>query len=200
MSLFWRLGLLVLLMAVIAWIDWRRHGVSASKWREYAFLIAAGLLGSLFGMTLDNLTATVSPDFFVYGKGIAIGDGFRGRVTYVGFHAGLLAGVIVGGVYLLANNKRPDRKSLPFLQLFRFALWPILVAVLLMPLVASLMYSFDPLGVGKGVDFLSPSQQRWFLAVWGINVGGYLGGLLGTIRGVVGIRKTRAATPQDTPL
>jgi hypothetical protein len=192
MGLFWRLVVLVVLMAIVAWIDWRRHGANAVKWREYSFLWIAGLLGSLIGMLLDNITATLSPDFFVLGKGIAAGEGFRLRVTYFGFHAGLLAGVVLGGVYLLANNRKPDRKSLSLTQLFRFAIYPIMGALLLMPIISPLICYCNPFGVGSDLGF-TPPQQRWFLAVLGINVAGYLGGLAGTVWGVLKIRRARAS-------
>jgi hypothetical protein len=195
MGLFERLAILVALMAMIAWIDWRRRGAESTKWREYGFLIAAALLGSLFGMSLDNLTATLSPEFFIYGKGIEAGDGFRGRVTYFGFHAGLLAGAIVGGLFLLANNKRSDRPSVTYRRLFWFAWRPVLLAIAGMPPLAALFCFVDPLRLGeRAIDFLTPEQQRWFLVVLGINVGGYLGGSLGTIWGVLRIRKMRKMT------
>ncbi len=42
---------------------------------------------------------------------------------------------------------------------------------------------------------LTPSQIRWLIAVWGVNVGTYLGGALGAAWGVVRIRRARAARP-----
>jgi hypothetical protein len=180
-------------MAGIAWIDWRRHAAEATKWREYAFLWIAGLLGGVVGMVGDNTTATLSPEFFLYGKGIALGDGFRWRVTEFGFHAGLVAGVVIGGIFLLANNRKPGRPGLAYLRLIRFALRPIGLAALCIPLIAPLVYFFDPLGIGADFQILlpRPEQMRGFLLVWGTNIAMYTGGLLGTLWGVFGIRRAR---------
>lgn len=192
MNLLWRLLILVLLMAVVAWFDWRRRGPEATRWREYVFLLLAGLIGGIIGIANDHVTATISPEYFFIGKGIALGDGFRLHVTELGFHAGLLAGVVIGGAFLMANNSKPNRPSLPAKKLVRFALYPILGALILVPLGALLAWLFDPLNFTADLhEALTPPQITRFLAVWGVHLGLYAGGLLGTIAGIVGIRKAR---------
>jgi hypothetical protein len=193
MTFAWRLAGVILVMTVIAWIDWRRHRAHATKWREYAFFWTAGLLGGLIGVLLDNLTARLSPAFFVLEKGISPGPGFRYRVTELAFHAGLVAGVAVGGAYLIANNPKPGRQNLSYARLFRFAVRPMIGAFALAPIVSPLICLWDPLGMTTDLaDLLTPSQSHWLVAVWGINIGMYLGGCLGAIWGVVGIRRARA--------
>jgi hypothetical protein len=199
MNLPWRLLILVLLMALVAWIDWRRRGPQATRWREYGFLLAAGLLGGLIGIAIDQFTSTVSPDYFIYGKGIPAGNGFRLRVAELGFHAGLLAGVVIGGAYLLANNPQPDRPGLPTPRLFRFALHPFLFALFLAPVGSFIAYSYDPLGYRSDLrDIFDTSQVRGFLAVWGAHAGIYAGALLGTVWGVLHIRRRRNGRCQPT--
>ncbi len=194
MNGYWRLGVLVLLMAIVAGIDWRRNGAAATKWREYAFLLAAGLLGGLIGIGNDLITLTISPDYFVLGKGIPAGDYFRGHVVSLGFQAGLLMGMLVGGIYLIANNPKPNRCSLPLIHLFRFALPPILAAIALVPIGALLICRWDPLSFrapSQLGDLLTPIQATRFLTVWGMHLGIYAGGLLGTINGVFATRRRR---------
>jgi hypothetical protein len=181
MGFFWRLGALVVLFALIAWIDWRRKAAQATKWREYSFLLVAGLLGGLIGVAIDQVTATISPDYFVLGKGIPTGDGFRLGVAGLGFQAGLVMGMVVGGIYLIANNPRPDRRSLRSMQLLRFALPPVLASMLLVPLAAFTVHCWDPLNLARELsDLLSPTQTDHFLTVWGMHLGIYAGGILGT--------------------
>jgi hypothetical protein len=192
MNLLSRLLLLVSLMALIAWLDWRRHSTRATRWREYGFLLAAGLWGGLMGVAIDQFTATLSPEYFLYGKGIPAGQGFRLRVAELGFHAGLLAGVVIGGSYLLANNPKPDRPGLPIRRLFRFALYPILFAIVLSPVGAIAAFCRDPFSYRSQLgDVLDPPQIRAFLAVWGAHVGIYAGALFGTVWGIVRIRRIR---------
>jgi hypothetical protein len=193
MSLLARLSLLLALMAIVAGIDWRRNGSRGTKWREYAFLIVSGLLGGLFGIANDHLTATISADYFVLGKGIVADGQFRLSVTGLGFQAGLCAGAVIGGCYLTANNPKPERPNLAYPRLLQFGLWPLFFAVLVAPLVSLLVCRWDPLDFGSRLgDVLSPPQLIRFLAVWGIHLGLYAGGLIGTICGVVGIRRARA--------
>ncbi len=192
MNLFWRLLILVLLMAIVALIDWRRRGQEATRWREYAFLLLAGLMGGFVGIANDHVTATISPEYFFIGKGIKLDDGFRRHVTELGFHAGLLAGVVIGGAFLMANNPKPNRPSLPAKKLVRFALYPIVGALVLVPLGSVSAYYLDPLNFSSDLsEALSPEQIGRFLAVWGIHLGLYASGLAGTIAGVLGIRRMR---------
>ena len=44
------LDVLVLLMTIVAYIDWRWRGPAATKWREYGFLLIGGLLGTVWGV------------------------------------------------------------------------------------------------------------------------------------------------------
>jgi hypothetical protein len=100
------LGALLLLMLVVAFVDWWWRGAQATRWREYSFLLAAGMFGGLLGVAIDQFTATISPGYFVVGKGVSAGAGFRLGVAGIGFQAGLAVGMVIGGVYLLANNPR----------------------------------------------------------------------------------------------
>jgi hypothetical protein len=75
-------------------------------------------------------------------------------------------------------------------SLFRFALRPILAAFILAPICSLLARHYDPMGYVSDLrEVLTPSQTHGFLAVWGIHLGIYAGGFLGTIWGVVGIRR-----------
>jgi hypothetical protein len=196
MNGYWRLGVLAMLMSIVAGIDWRRNGAAATKWREYAFLLAAGLLGGLIGIANDLITSTISPDYFVIGKGIPADGYFRLHVVSLGFQAGLMMGMLVGGIYLIANNPKPNRRSLPLVQLFRFALPPILTAIALAPLGALLIGRWDPLNFRSPSqlgNLLNPTQATRFLTVWGMHLGIYAGGLLGTFYGVFAIRRCRTS-------
>jgi len=179
-------------MAIVAWIDWRRRGQEATRWREYVFLLLAGLMGGMVGIANDHVTATISPEYFFIGKGIKLDDSFRWHVTELGFHAGLLAGVVIGGAFLMANNPKPKRPSLPAKKLVRFALYPILGILVMVPLGSVMAYYLDPLNFSADLsEALSPEQIGRFLAVWGIHLGLYAGGIVGTVVGVLGIRRMR---------
>jgi hypothetical protein len=194
MAFCWRLIALVTLMAVVAWIDWRRHAEQATRWREYSFLLVAAMLGGIAGVAIDQLTSTISPDYFVLGKGIPDDADFRLHVVALGFQAGLIVGMVIGGIYLIVNNPRPDRGRLSFIGLLRFGVAPLMAALTVAPVAALVCYNWDPLDLRHELrDQLSPLQINHFLVVWGVHVGLYLGGAAGTILGVVQIRRTRSA-------
>jgi hypothetical protein len=184
-----RLGILVVLLSLVAAIDWWWYRSRATRWREYSFLLAAGLFGALFGIVNDHITATISPEYFTIGKGLPLAQ-FRLQVTGLGFQAGFGAGAVVGMLYLFANSHRPQRPSLPILRLFRFAWWPVFAAILLAPVGSWIAYRFDPLGfTSQLAGILSPSEISRFLAVWGIHLGLYAGGLLGTACALLRLRR-----------
>jgi hypothetical protein len=192
MALLWRLPLLLALMAAVAWIDWRRHGDRATKWREYGFLLAVGLLGGMLGVAIDQITATISPEYFVVGKGIAHDDYFRLNIALFGFQGGLVAGMAIGGMFLIANNPRPDRPSLPTPRLFWLASWPIWIALAAVPFGCFAALRWDPIGLAKELsDVISLAAMAQFLAVWGIHLGLYVGGAVGAVFGVVRVRRLR---------
>jgi hypothetical protein len=207
MDFCWRLAALLALMMFIAWIDWRRHGDRATKWREYSFLIVAGMLGGAFGVAIDQLTSTISPDYFVLGKGIPNDAVFRMHVATLGFQAGFVMGMLVGGIYLLANNPHPDCIALPYVRLFRYAIAPIIAAIVVAPFSALVIGNWDPLNLAHELrGALSPADIDHFRLVWGIHVGLYAGGLIGAILGVMRIRRLRArvgelpsAPPAESP-
>jgi hypothetical protein len=188
-----RLSILFALLSAVAAIDWWRYRSRATKWREYGFLLAAGLMGALFGVVNDHITATLSPEYFTIGKGLAAADGFRCRVTALGFQAGFGAGAIIAMSYLLANSGK-RRPSLPIRRLFRFIWPPIVAALLLAPVGSWIAYRVDPLGFTSLLEgMLSPAKIGRFRAVWGIHLGLYAGGLLGTLWSILRLRRLRAA-------
>ena len=56
---------------VFALVDLRRRGREATRWREYLFLVACVLVALAYGVVNDQLTTTISWEYFAYGKGIA---------------------------------------------------------------------------------------------------------------------------------
>ena len=125
-----RLGvLLVVLGAILAW-DYRRHGAKGTRWREYLFLVAVGLLGAGIGVAHDLVTSSISEDYFVIGKGMNKGVGFRSSVIELGAHAGFFAAVVGAGIYLLANGRRDGTSPLSLGRLARLVWKPLVCALL----------------------------------------------------------------------
>src|SRR2546426_1135896 len=97
-SLATRCLLLVSLMALVAVVDLLRNRSQATRWREYAFILAFGGAGALVGMAVDSITSSVSRDYFIVGKGVAAGPTFMKEMLSVGACAGFCMGCLVAGV------------------------------------------------------------------------------------------------------
>jgi hypothetical protein len=173
---YYRVGLLVGLMAVVAGVDFWRHGREGSKYREYGFVLMAGMAGALAGFVNDWITSSISPDYFILGKGLEAGDDLRLRAGVFGLKTGLSAGIIGGAVCLFAAARKsgfPPEQARAMLQ----ALWmPVLGAVLLgvtLPVIAG---GFDPVGLSARLDAVLKAEQiARFRLVWWIHTGLYAG-------------------------
>ena len=206
-----RVAIGVAIFIALAISDWRRHGDRATRWREYLFLVACAVLALAYGAVNDQLTTTISWEFFAHGKGVADAlppreppnsAAFRWEVAKIGMKATWTAGLIVGVALLIANNPRRDgRPRLPYPQLLRLV--PLVFGVTILTAaclgIAGYFGAFAP----TNEDFrdmlrLDQWRPRRFMAVYGIHLGGYVGGVLGTVIAVVLVTRMRrrAATGQ----
>jgi hypothetical protein len=180
-----RLAVLLVALATVAALERWKRGPEATRWREYSFLLGAAVVGAVFGASFDQISLSLSPAYFELGKGIEVGDGFRLRVTTLGAQAGFVAGLILGGMLLMANNPRPGLKGLPYRRLATHVFPVPLAALVLAPFGAVFMYIYSPdLEIAANV---LPS----FLTVWGLHCGLYLGALVGVVFAVSGVRRER---------
>jgi hypothetical protein len=184
------------IFAALAIADFRRRRNAATKWREYSLLLAAVLVALAYGAINDQITVTISPEYFLYGKELAavVGDpprsqaALRWAAAKVGFKATWSVGLIFGVVLLLANN---PWRGLPRLRNRR-----LLRLLLIIPLTAAVLGAIGGLLGYRGVmtnwqsdfqDIASANlwRPRRFMAAWGVHLGGYVGGSLGTTVAVV---------------
>ncbi len=188
----WRLLALLVFLGAVAGVEWLRKREEANRWREFAFLLAAAVAGGVFGALVDQVTVTLSPEYFVAGKGLAQGDGLRLRAGYMGFQAGFLGGAVASGVLLVANTPRAGQPLLSFRALWVCALLPLAGALLLAP-GGALLGSLDPLDLRPDVyGAVARVRAPAFLRVWGIHAGLYLGAILGLGVAVWRVRRLRA--------
>lgn len=195
-----RLVILFLLVAIVTLADLWFHRAAATRWKEYSFLLFAAMLGALFGLANDTLTSWLSPEYFIYGKGIAQGPRFHANVLALGFQAGFGAAFLAAACFLFANNPKPGLPQLAYRQLIFFIFRPTIAAVFLaIVLGISSAWFIHPSPNSSVAKISSPDATVWFLRVWCIHLGLYLGLLFGTISACFAIRRTRRKVAVMSP-
>ena len=176
----------------LAIYDLVKNGRQAKRWREYSFLLLTIALAEIYGIVNDLITSRISWEYFYYGKGLsqALGahippnaSALAWEAAKVGMKASWTAGAIVGVALLIANNPRADRPQLLYRRLI--ALLPSILLIII-PVALGLgiagyfgylsWISSDLQGIVRENQF----RPRWFLCVFGIHLGAYVGGAIGT--------------------
>lgn len=195
------------IFAVLAGVDLWRNGRRATRWREYLFLLAAVILAMAYGLANDYIASGISWEYFYYGKGLdhVLGPhvppdpaALARSACAVGLRATWSAGLIVGVVLLIANNPRPGRPQLPYRKLL--ILLPAIfagaavIAVLGAWVGAMGWLAWTNADIGSLVreNLFRPKR---FMSVYGLNLGGYAGGLLATVAAAIYIRRHRRREP-----
>ncbi len=188
-SFWWRALILVALLALIAFIEYRRHGAQAHRWREYLALVAFALSGGLFAFGIDQITSRISPEYFLYAKGLPR-ENFTWEVINLSLKAGVTAGFLCGGLLLFAHSRYTSGTSLP--QLDRCLPAPWIGGLVGGVLLGVIVY------LGFGADWYSgsvfPSSDDRSLPyemVAGIHFGVYLGGVIATIWCVTQMKRSQ---------
>lgn len=157
-------------------------------------LLLAPMIGGLYGILHDQLTYTISPEYYTkfkfYQFGLmdsgneAIFPNPRLQVAQVGFLAtwwmGLPIGLILGLIGLVHENSK---------QMFRVTLRAILLTVLVAFATGLLGLAYGKFYLADtGVDWWLPDNlidRKNFIAVGSMHNFSYLGGLTGLITGVI---------------
>jgi hypothetical protein len=190
---FWiRIAALVGLMTIVAGVDlWYRRGRS-TRWKEYLLILLTGCGGAVFGALTDLVTSSISPDYFIFGKGLPA-DGIRWRAMELGLQAGFSAGAIAGALCLFVGM-RNRANATAFLPRVAMLAWrPFVLAVIFGAVVPFACAWFDPFGFVEHLSRpLGEDCAVGFLMVWHIHLGVYLGLGVGVVWMIVTIRRASA--------
>ena len=177
-----RIALLLLVLSLAAGIDWLWNRQKATKWREYGFVVVSGIVGTVFGLLNDLITSSISPEYFIFGKGLDPGEGLTLRAGVLGMEAGFSAGAIAGAICLYASTRNDGRPPLAYRRLLGFLWRPVALAVTMAIVLALFFRQLDPFGLSIQLDGILASQQmERFLTVWRIHAGVYLGLLMSLV-------------------
>ncbi|TKC99018.1 hypothetical protein [Polyangium fumosum] len=145
-------------------------------------------------ITHDHLTATLSPEYFLFGKDLASDPRpFRWAVTALAAKASWPLGLLAGMALRFANEpseRLPQR--LPLRRLLHFVAIPMVTATLAALLLGTSPMSIDPLDQRTVAEMLAGSTHAAaFVRVWRVHIGSYVGGALGLLLAVALVRLQR---------
>lgn len=136
--------------------------------KEYGFLLFAAVLAAAYAVVHDQLTATISPEYFVYGEGLAR-SALRAGVAWLAVRAGLPMGFLGGAALLVANDPRRASAGAPlaYRTLVGLAFFTLAGAALFAGVVGAANASVQ-LGTGTARSLGVPYAAVWrFVIVWG---------------------------------
>ncbi len=192
-----RVVALLVVAGTAASVDLWRHKDNATRWKEYLFVLGGGLATGAFGMASDLLTSTLSPSYFILGKGLPL-DSLPQSAMELGLKAGFSGGAIASAICVWAATRR---SSFPQMRLTALALvvWrPFLLAMVLASVFFVSLSGIDPLQFGSRLDSLVSSEELVrFLWVWWIHLGLYTGFLIGSFWSVLAVGRRRRQTAQN---
>lgn len=195
-SLPYRIGAGALIFITLALFDVYKNRSRATRWREYAFLLACVAIAIVYGVTNDLITSRISPEYFLYFKGAvehvsneaaANPELHRGELDLQAIRIGTLAtwtaGLIAGAFLLLANTIG----NWPRLQMRRLARFVPLIFIAAIVCAIALGFIGGRGGLAwSSADFremIARDEMRPYrvMCVYGIHLGGYAGSLLGLL-------------------
>jgi hypothetical protein len=167
-------------MLVVSLVDFYRNGTRAVKFREYGFVIIAGVVGAIVGCVNDLITSSISPGYYILGKGLEDNPDLRMQAGLLGLQVGFSAGVIGGAVCLYASRRKSAHPPEDFCSLFRL-LWMPVAGAILGGIVLLLGFSrCDPARFSAQLNgLLNAERIDRFRQVWWIHIGLYAGMIVG---------------------
>jgi hypothetical protein len=199
-SFSYRVALLLGLMLVVSLLDFYRNGAQATKFREYGFIIITGALGGTVGFVNDLITSSISPEYFIFGKGLEESPDLRIQAGLFGLQVGFSAGVIGGAVCLYASRRKSAYPPAKFSRLFQM-LWMPVAGAILCGIALPLGFSkFDPARFSSQLDpLLNAERISRFRQVWWTHIGLYAGMVIGLTAMILRAAKERKSPAAVSP-
>lgn len=203
----YRVAIGLSIFAVLGIVDYYRHREQATRWREYAFLALCVVLAIAYGIANDLITSRISVEYFLYFKGVADRvsgevaarpDLHRGTLDIQAMRIGALAtwsvGLIVGAALLVTNTVGRH----PRLRMRRMFPWVSIVfgGAVVGAVTLGWLGWHDRLPWIRD-NFAEPTlRPRNLMCVYGIHLGGYVGGAIGAFVACARVAQIRRRTPR----
>ena len=191
-SFAYRLCAGLLVFAVLLAVDLRKGRYHRAK--EYTYLFGMTAAAMAYGMVHDYVSWSISPAYFVLGKGIAsAATGYTWETMKLAATALWSVGLLGSACVLLANNADKQGRQVPYAFLVKVAAVPLLLSIAIeIPFGLSFHYIAPWFLSAPHLRSLYTHAGSSFFIVWGMHIGAYFGGAVGIIFAVfVVVRKKR---------
>ena len=180
--------------ALGAW-DLRRNPSNPRRLKEYAFLFGVALATMLYALAHDAVTFALGDEYFRVVKGLESRH-FDLAVAGLALKAGWTAGLVIGLVFVVANNPSKRWRQLSYRDLTRQLAWPLLSS----PFAALLLGLWAHARPDAWIDALDIAWLRAdsladVVRVWAVHIGSYLGAIAGLLVASIHILRQRRARP-----
>ncbi|TWU59684.1 hypothetical protein [Crateriforma conspicua] len=173
----------------------RRRGEHGGRYQSrrlvYRGVLACGIAGALFGVLMDQVTVSLSPEYFRIMKEIDASTmgGLRAGAADLGFAAGLVPGLIAGVCLTAAATLGRDTPGVRIGGVLRMLGVPLVMFLVAAPVMYHLQASLDVSGYQRGglVGFDDDVVRR-MVGVMGVHQAAYLSGFAGTVAATVWLR------------
>lgn len=183
-------------VALGVWDLWR-HPENPRRAKEYLFLFGVTAAAMTYAVMHDAITYHLSPEYFIYGKGLAgARDGFGWPVVRLALMAGWSPGLIVGATLLIANNRDAAGRQLRYPVLWSYAVVVLILSAGMAAALGCIFLLFSSRIAAAAALPLTGDSARAFVTVWGLHIGTYAGAAMGLIGAATGVwrRKRRVRT------
>lgn len=162
-------------------LDLAKNKENPKRAKEYGFLLSLAVLSTIFAIIHDFITFNISYEYFQIAKDLGPGIKFYPEVIYLAIKASYWFGIIIGVMFLLANNPIKHKIQLKYKELYKKLIYPFICAILFALFVGSMSPIFPDYFSRGGEEFINDltNYNRVAYIHWGTYIGGFLGSLFG---------------------
>lgn len=161
---------------------------------DIVFFATLTSIAVVYGIGHDQITATLSPEYFLLGKGlVADTRPFRWAVALLAANASWPLGILAAFGLRFANEPSEHlSEPLSLRMLFKFSSFPLIFAAICAISFGLVPAHFDPWAQKNVAETIAGSEHvAAFVRVWRIHIGSYFGGTLGLLVAMFVVRRKR---------
>lgn len=186
----YRLSIGLLILAGLLIVDLVRYRGRSKRLGEYAFLTSTVVLCACLCLVIDNITFTISPEYFTWGKMLGA-SATRLDVARFALYVSWPPALVAAALLLFANSTG-NAPSLGYGALYRSLGYVVLCLVATAVAGGLWFYAADPFHLRAELPSWSHEVQSRFLAVQGSHLGAYMGGATASLGAAAWIVRNRS--------